>query len=80
MFVYRRDKHVAQFGGDTVFNPQASDLEAFWQQFHRHTHIVGVVHVTVVVDVGTQHTYRLKHFATLFGQDDTAVFLVHLKP
>ena len=39
---------------EIISDSQVSELKALRQEFHRHTHIVGVVHVPVEVDVGAK--------------------------
>lgn len=70
-------EQVALLGGDAVFDAHVLDLKTFGEQFHGDAHIVGVVHVAVVVDVGTHDADGLKHRAALLGQDDAAATVVH---
>lgn len=69
---------IAQLGGDAVLDAHVADLKALGQQLHGDAHVVGVVHVTVVVDVGPHDLDGWQHGALGLGRDDAAAAVVHL--
>ena len=71
-------EQVALLGGNAVFDAHVADLKTLGQQFHRDAHVVGVVHVAVVVDVGAHDLYGRQLGAVVLGQDDAAATVVHL--
>ena len=44
----------------SIFYPKAAYHKILRQQFHRHTDIVGIIQMFVVIDVGTKNLDRLK--------------------
>ena len=70
-------EQVTLFGGDAVLDAHVVDFKALGQQFHGDAHVVGVVHVAVVVDVGTHDLHGFLHGAVLLGQDDATPPVVH---
>ena len=51
---------VAELGWNAVLHAHAFNLKVLGQQFHCNAHIVSIVHVPVVVDVGSHYPHRIK--------------------
>ena len=77
--VHHGSKQVAQFGGDAELAAQSPDAEPLGQQLHCYAYVVGIVHMTVIVDVGPHHADGFEGGTAIFGQDDAAVAIVHLE-
>lgn len=79
ILVDNRYEGVTQLCRYPVFYTQTVYNKIFRQQFHGHTDVIGIVHMTVVIYVGPHHGYRGTHLPTLLRQFDPTVAIRHIK-